>query len=318
MKNKQVLFSVLLCLGLFSASAFSQSFTFVALGDLPYGPDATAGARYRTLITKINQLKPSFSIHVGDFKDGQSICSDEVFALQKKYFDSFESALIYTPGDNEWTDCNRLSNGSYDPLERLDKLRTLFFRPDLSLGQTPIALTNQPRTMPRFSTYVENQRWQQSKTLFVTVHIVGSNNRFDPVDPRAQAEFLARDSANIAWIKDAFELAHDQDFASIVFAFQADVLRQDVSDVKQALLAGFETSIGETLLPEAAKFKKPVLIIHGDTHRFKFDQIFSVDVKDLNNVYRLEVPGDKVIGAVVVKVDERAAQPFTAQEITVQ
>ena len=28
--------------------------------------------------------------------------------------------VIYTPGDNEWTDCHRVNNGGYNPLERLD------------------------------------------------------------------------------------------------------------------------------------------------------------------------------------------------------
>ena len=31
--------------------------------------------------------------------------------------------LVYTPGDNEWTDCHRANNGAYDPLERLGVVR---------------------------------------------------------------------------------------------------------------------------------------------------------------------------------------------------
>ena len=34
-------------------------------------------------------------------------------------FNNFEAPFIYTPGDNEWTDCHRENNGSFDPIERL-------------------------------------------------------------------------------------------------------------------------------------------------------------------------------------------------------
>jgi len=56
------------------------------------------------------------------------------------YFHQFEKPLIYTPGDNEWTDCNKLEAGSYNPQERLETARKVFFkdrqsyqaRPDMS------------------------------------------------------------------------------------------------------------------------------------------------------------------------------------------
>ena len=48
----------------------------------------------------------------------------------------FADPLVYTPGDNEWTDCHRTSNGGYTPTERLDVIRTTFFpQPGLTLGK---------------------------------------------------------------------------------------------------------------------------------------------------------------------------------------
>ena len=50
-------------------------------------------------------------------------------------FDDFKDPLVYTPGDNEWTDCHRTNNGSYLPTERLAKLRELFYpAPGVTLG----------------------------------------------------------------------------------------------------------------------------------------------------------------------------------------
>ena len=41
--------------------------------------------------------------------------------------DRFEGPLVHTPGDNEWTDCYRKKAGEFDPLERLAKVRAMFF-----------------------------------------------------------------------------------------------------------------------------------------------------------------------------------------------
>ena len=294
----------------------AETFSFVALGDLPYGFDATAGANYRSLIKAINGLKPRFSVHVGDFKAGYSQCSDQEFARQRHHFDLYDQAVIYTPGDNDWTDCGRMVAGSYDPLERLAKLRRDFFFPDHSLGQKPIALESQSVVMQGFPDYIENQRWVVSRTLFVTLHMVGSNKRFDPTDPRAEAEFLARDRANIAWIQDAFGLAKSRGYVAIAFFLQADVLlggdRYDNFPPK----SGFRKSFGQTLLPLAREFGKPVLIVHGDSHEFEFDSVYRLDGEQLKNVFRLEVPGAMVTKAVDVMVNEQSDEPFTYQLIS--
>jgi len=300
----------------FALSARAETFSFVALGDLPYGSDETAGVKYRTLITQINALKPEFSIHVGDFKEGSARCSDEEFELQRKHFDLFKGALVYTPGDNDWTDCGRKSNGSYDPLERLAKLRVQFFKPDLSLGQIPLSVVSQAKAMPDYSLYIENQRWRFANTLFTTLHIVGSDNRFAPNNAAAEKEFLARDQANIAWMKDTFRLATEQNLQSLVFAFQADVIRGMSRSGALAEKTGFHASIEQTLLPLAKAFKGSVLIVHGDSHTFEFDQAFLLNSQVVKNVFRLEVPGAKTTAAVNVTIDEGQATPFSVKQIS--
>ncbi|MFZ4383303.1 MAG: hypothetical protein ACOYO0_15205, partial [Sandarakinorhabdus sp.] len=134
--------------------AQAQTFQFVALGDLPYG--SASQAPYQALIERINQLSPAFSIHVGDFKSGSTACSDEEFSRQLAHFQRFAGALVYTPGDNEWTDCHRANNGAHDPLERLAALRQRFFTEGRSLGQRPVAVENQSRQQPVHGRYVEN------------------------------------------------------------------------------------------------------------------------------------------------------------------
>lgn len=301
----------------FLSSARADTFSFVALGDLPYGSDETAGVKYRELITQINTLNPEFSIHVGDFKSGSTRCSDEEFERQRKHFDLFKGALIYTPGDNDWTDCGRKNNGSYDPLERLAKIRGQFFKPETSLGQAPLPVVIQAKVMPEYSTYIENQRWQFAKTLFTTLHIVGSDNRFAPNNVDADKEFRARDQANVAWINEAFRIAASQKLQTLVFAFQADVIREMSGTGALPDKTGYHASIERTLLPLAKEFKGSVLIVHGDSHKFEFDQAFLLDSQVLKNVYRLEVPGAKTTGAVSVTINEGHATPFSVKELTI-
>lgn len=309
--------SLLLALIAFANGARAETFSFVALGDLPYGSDDTAGIKYRALITQINALNPEFSIHVGDFKSGSMRCSDEEFERQRTHFDLFKGALIYTPGDNDWTDCGRKNNGGYDPLERLAKLRVQFFKPEISLGQAPLPVATQAKVMPEYSTYIENQRWQFAKTLFTTLHIVGSDNRFAPNNVDADKEFRARDQANVAWINEAFRLAASQKLQTLVFAFQADVIREMSGSGALPEKTGYHASIERTLLPLAKEFKGSVLIVHGDSHKFEFDQAFILESQVVKNVYRLEVPGAKTTGAVSITIDEGQPIPFSVKEFTV-
>ena len=285
-----------------AAAACAQPFSFIALGDQPYGPPAQSYPPYRALIDRINQLAPAFSVHVGDFKAGSALCSDEEFANQLAHFQRYTGAVVYTPGDNDWTDCHRTNNGPYNPLERLAALRQRFFTEGRSLGQQPIALENQSRLMPAHARYIENQRWQQQGVVFATLHIVGSNNNFEIRDPAAVAEFFDRDAANAAWLAAAFDQARRVDAQALVLAFQADVFEPRASYDDFPNWSGFQRIIVGTLLPQAQRWGRPVLVIHGDSHQFRVDQPFTLDRKPLPNVTRLIVPGERDVRAVRVSV----------------
>jgi hypothetical protein len=291
---------------LMAAAQAQQSFSFMALGDLPYGPPEKADGPYRALIDRINTLDAKFSIHVGDFKSGSSLCSDAEFARQLEHFQRFKGAVFYTPGDNEWTDCHRTNNGAYDPLERLAALRQRFYKPGQSLGQQPLALQNQSTALPAHGRFVENQRWMHQGVVFATLHIVGSNNNLEGRHRAAAQEFFERDAANVAWIETTFEQARQQQARAVVLAFQADVFETKTVWEDFPSWSGFRTSIGETLLPLASRWGKPVLVVHGDSHQFKIDQPFQLDKKPLSNITRLIVPGAADVRAVKVTVQGSA------------
>ena len=299
---RQLLWLCMLCS--FTTAHAQQAFSFVALGDLPYGSAQKAYGPYRSLIDRINQETPAFSVHVGDFKSGSTLCSDEEFANQLDHFQRFKGAVVYTPGDNEWTDCHRANNGQYDPLERLAALRQRFYTPGQSLGAKPMTVQNQSMGSTAFAPYVENVRWLHQGVLFATLHIVGSNNNLESRDIAASREFFERDAANVAWITSTFEQARARQASAVVFAFQADVLENKTLWEDFPGWSGFRNSIGQTLLPMANNWGKPVLVVHGDSHQFRIDQPFQLDKKSLKNVTRLIVPGASDVRAVKVTVKD--------------
>lgn len=285
------------------AQTASKTFEFVALGDMPYKlPDDYE--KFDRLIALINQTKPSFSVHVGDIKSGSTPCTDENFRKVFDQFATFEQPLIYTIGDNEWTDCHREKAGKFQPLERLAKVRQMFFAaPSQSLGKTPLPVESEGLVMAdKFGSYIENARWEKNGVVFATVHVPGSNNNFEPGDPKTAMEFFDRDPANIAWIDSTFKKATESGARAVVLAWQADVqdIKQNDPEVPRA--SAFVNTI-KAVERGAKAFGKPVLVIHGDNHRFEVTNFLDTSRKQIPNVLRLQVMGETQIHAVKVTVD---------------
>lgn len=200
------------------AAALPAGFAFALIGDLPYGDEQVV--RFERLIDEINRdPRVRFVLHAGDIKGGGERCDDRRIQARFTQFQRFRQAFIYTPGDNEWTDCHRISNGSFNPLERLEFLRRTFFPdPDRSTGRHPIPVISQAR-MTGFEPFVENVMFSRGGVVFGTLHVVGSNNDlapwtgFDPADsvdsprPDRIAEFESRRDAALAWLEAVFAKA---------------------------------------------------------------------------------------------------------------
>src|SRR5215203_1505604 len=148
------------------------TFSFAVLGDAPY--DRSEEFQYPLVLQALNSNDLSLIIHVGDIF--WRPCTDEHYRQTLDQFNSLRHPLIYTPGDNEWTDCWESGAGGFKPQERLKRIRQIFFaNPTRSLGQNPLPLSTQGGADP-FSEFSENARWVSNGMLFVTVDIVGSSN----------------------------------------------------------------------------------------------------------------------------------------------
>jgi hypothetical protein len=286
-----------------------NAFSFVALGDMPYTLPDDIGKMDR-LIAAINAMKPAFSLHMGDIKSGGIPCSDEVFKRALDQLQTFQGALVYTVGDNEWTDCHRAAAGSYNPRERLKRLREMFFAdPSRSLGQAPIALESQSQVMPEFQPYVENARLEKNGVQFISLHVVGSNNGFEAQDPEAAVEFHQRDAANVAWIAASFEKAQRTNAKAVVLFMQAEFDQARFPNGSMPRQSGF-LRVLDTIEAGATAFGKPVLVINGDEHFIELTPLKNSKGKAIPNVLRLMVYGEDDVHAIRVIVDPDSAGVF--------
>jgi len=259
------------------AAAPTRAHTLAVIGDIPYG-DAQIAA-FPGEIGEIN-ADPDVdrAIHLGDIKNGSSRCDDAYLSARLADFRTFDDPLHYTPGDNEWTDCHRASNGGYVPTERLAKLRELFFaKPNHTLGGHDVV-------RPQSRGFPENVLWEQARVQYGLVHVVGSNDgqavwfgdRRDPAtgalvpETRAETalrtrEYVAREAAALEWIDAIFDAAEKRSAAAVVLGMQADMW--DGPPAGQTAFIPIKAVIAD----RAARFGKPVLLLEGDSHQLIVD-----------------------------------------------
>jgi len=299
-------------------------------GDLPYSVAQAEGVI--RLIEDMNAQNLAFSVHDGDLKSGGSECTDAVYTSALGYFNSLKAPAMFTPGDNDWTDCDRTAG--YSSLAQLDKERRLFFSTPFSLGQRP--LRQEVQTEPLCLGVngavpcVENRRWTVGRVTYATLNIQGSCNNLCDVKPDT-AEYAARNAANIEWMQETFSQAREYNSAAVMFISQADP-GWDENDPERAPLRDPKT-LAETdgqpdgfqefltaLRDEVIAFRKPVAYVHGDSHYFRVDKPFlNAQGRRLENFTRVETFGDNQANGtndvqwVKVLVDSRSREVFSYQ-----
>ncbi len=293
--------------GLTQAAAATESgFRFLATGDLPYSPDQDA--RYRRLLKQSESENFHFLMHVGDFKAQSMPCSDEEFRKIRDLFRAYPKPVVYTPGDNEWTDCDGVG---VDPVERLDTLRDLFFKDPKTLRLAKMNVRHQGLDA-KHSTFVENYRFTKSGVLFIVVHVVGSDNNYQANSSSSMMEFKARNAANLAFLKESFATAIASDAPGVAVVIHAN------PDFENGKKAGFRDFL-DVMRGFLSSYHKPVVCIHGDTHYYRIDKPFKNTAgKTYLHFTRLEVFGSPNVAGVVVSVDPKDPQVFSYQPYYLQ
>ena len=310
-------------------------------GDLPYS-DVQALVGVPNLIADMNKQELAFTIHDGDLKAGNSTpgsvtpttCSDAMYVQALGFFNALKAPSMLTPGDNDWTDCDRPSNGGFSSRERLDHERLVFFSTPYSLGHR--RLRQEVQTTPLClgvngaTPCVENRRWTYGGVTYVTLNVQGSCNNLCDTAPDP-AEWAARNQANIAWLRESFRFAAARQSAAVMIVSQAnpgwdaaDPTRAPLRDPKtlaetDAQPDGFQDYL-LALRDEVIAFRKPVAYVHGDSHYHRVDKpLLDALGRRLENFTRVETFGDNQangtndVNWLRVSVDPRSREVFAYQ-----
>ena len=306
----------------------SPGFTMAVFGDAPYGckaptaaaaPDeCPAGSPFRpdspdgpnpgdprqieatpAFIQAINHdRKVELVLFAGDIHSGSGYCTVAGNQTVLDLWSEFRDPLVYTPGDNEWSDCQKSkegggvknSAGDYvayaagHPVANLALVRSMFFpEAGKTLGREK-RVTSQAQAFdpahPSDAEYVENVMWEQSGVLFVTINIPGGSNNDDDLwnaaafgavrsAPQIQ-EVAHRTGADLRWLDAAFARAKADGMKGVLVMEQADMWDLDGTGPALTHIANYEPFIAK-LAALTTDFGKPVLLIDGDSHHYRSD-----------------------------------------------
>lgn len=291
------------------------TFSFAVLGDAPYY--LWEGLQFRLVLADIDAHDLSWVVHVGDIF--WRPCTDELYRRSLARFEGLRHPVVYTPGDNEWTDCWEAASGGLAPLERLGRIREIFFAdPTRSLGGRRMPLVSQGRSQgrsgaaPELTDFVENVRWQSEGMVLATVNLPGSRNALEPFPLRTAADDAAavrRTEAAAAWVRETFAAAEAAGASAVILAFHASPgFEQGPEKTYRRAYEPFLTALEE----EAERFGRPVLLVHGDDHDFLVDHplVRRTTGRRLETVTRMQVPGSPRVGWVRVVVTPGAEPSF--------
>jgi hypothetical protein len=265
-----------------AGQAFKYSIALI--GDMPY--DAKGVTQTPNVINAINAAKVDLVSFDGDTMSGKGDkCTDEAYpALKTNFFDKFNKPVFYTIGDNEWVDCDRPVKGAYDPLTRLALVRSNFFQKAdgsyISLGNSSTRIS-----VLHDAKYPELQMFSYKGITYIYPHVPGSANNAAVATPTYKtyndlavdgndAEYKARDAANVAWINKGFAKAAADGSVGVIVVVQANMdwegYARDAASPNNEFTAAFANT-KQALLTNTLKFKKPVLLQNGDEHWYQVD-----------------------------------------------
>ncbi len=239
---------------------------FSAMADFPYSP-----AEDRLLVRQIISLPTAndFVIHLGDIKSGEAPCDEAAYIKIHRMLSRSKAPVFIVPGDNEWNDCA-------DPAKAWKLWKKHFTGFD-------------QRWKHRFPVFrqigrKENFSFVHRTVLFVGLNIVGGRLH----DP---AEWKKRHAKNLDWTRRNLELFGPNISCLVLFA------HAEPNKNHRDFFGPFDKA--------AAKFGKPVLVLHGDGHRWIHDRPF-----EAQNILRVQVDQGSVAPPLLVTITDDPKTPF--------
>ena len=311
-------------------------------GDLPYS-DVQAPVGVPNLIADMNSQDLAFTAHDGDLKAGNgtpgsttpTTCADALYTQALGYFNSLKAPAVFTPGDNDWTDCDRPSNGGFNSLERLDHERQAVLQhavharpaPDAPGGADDAALPRRERAGP---VRREPPLDDRPRHLRDAEHpgLVQQPLRHQPRPGRGSGTQRRRHRVDAADVRRG-----DGAQAPSRSCSSRRPIQGGTRPTAHALPSAIPNTLAETdgqpdgyqsfllaLRTEVIAFGKPVAYVHGDSHYFRIDKPFLDSAgQRLENFTRVETFGDHQengtndVNWLKVTVDPSSREVFSYQ-----
>ncbi|MBM3345320.1 MAG: hypothetical protein FJY55_02290 [Betaproteobacteria bacterium] len=282
-----------------------KGIAFGLMGDTPYS--AAEAVRLDALIDELNREELAFVVHVGDITSGRGPCTDEWFEARKAQLQRIRHPVVIIPGDNDWADCRR---GGMQPMERLAKFRELFHAGGESLGARRIPVE---RPTGEYAEFREHMRWEAGGVQFVTLSVQGGNNNLG--GRRAVTdEYRQRMAAVNDWLAQAEQRVAERRLAGLVILIHAnpDFEESWLKMKRPGAYDGF-ADFRASLRALVKRLGRPVLLVHGDSHRFQLDQPLrdAATGATLAGFTRVEVWGSPWVRWVRGRLHPGAAVPFS-------
>ncbi len=266
-------------------AAMAFKYSIALTGDMPY--DAKGVAQTPAVINDINSNSLiNLVLFDGDTMSGKGDkCTDAAYpALKTGFFDKFTKPLFYSVGDNEWVDCDRAVKGAFDPMTRLALVRSNFFQ-NADGSYISLGSKNARIAVSHDANYPEMQMFSFKGITYILPHVPGSANNSAVTAPAFKtyndtavdgndAEYKARDAANVAWINKGFAKAVTDGSVGVIVVVQANMdwegYARDAAVPNNENTAAF-ANVKQALLTNTLRFKKPVLLQNGDEHWYQVD-----------------------------------------------
>ncbi|WP_323140690.1 hypothetical protein [Massilia phyllosphaerae] len=175
--------------------------------------------RLKKAIDETDDKSTAFVVVTGIKATGEP-CSDKLYQQRRELFDDAKRPMVVLPAGSDWTEC-RNSAGRTNAIERLNRVREVFYGEPSSLGARKLALTRLSMS-PRFRSYAENAHWSMGKVLYATVNLPANNNHYI-MEAGRNSEYEDRLVANRFWLNRLFAIAKRDKLEAVVLFSEGDL-----------------------------------------------------------------------------------------------
>jgi hypothetical protein len=222
-------------------------------------------ARLQHALEEADDKSTAFVVVTG-IKSVKEACSDKLYQQRRELVGDARRPAIVVPAASDWTEC-RNSAGRTNAIERLNRIRELFYGEPQALGARKLPLTRQSMS-PRFRSYAENAHWSVGKVLYSALNLPANNNHY-VTEAGRNSEYEDRLVANRFWLNRLFAIARRDKLEAIVLFAEGDLKALSQPTGLRALLrraAPDNDGFAETrrqVLALAQKFPGKVLLVDG-------------------------------------------------------